>query len=47
MAPEEPEEQMRENEKNFIEGYGTPTGPAKYKKAEALKAIHAEIDRRM
>ncbi len=37
MRPEEREEVNRENEKNFIEGYLTPTGPFKYLEAEQIK----------
>ena len=47
MRPEEREEVNRENEKNFIEGYLTPTGPFKYLEAEQIKQIHILIDQKM
>jgi len=30
MPPREKEEAIRENERNFIEGYASPTGPMKW-----------------
>ena len=47
MRPEEREEVSRENEKNFIEGYLTPTGPFKYLGAEQISQIHTDIDYKM
>lgn len=37
----------RENEKNFIEGYGSPTGPFKFMKPSQIEQIHFEIDKKM
>jgi len=47
MAPKEAEEQIRENEKNFIESYESPQGPNKWYSPEQIQAIHSEVDVRM
>lgn len=40
MMPSNKEELLRENEKNFIEGYGSPQGPTKWMKREDIDKIH-------
>lgn len=47
MSPAEKEELIRENEKNFIESYGSPTGPTKWMSAEEINKIHQQIDIKM
>lgn len=47
MAPKEKEEIIRENEKNFIESYESPSGPMKWQSTSKLAPIHQEIDKRM
>lgn len=42
-----PEEMIRENEIQFVQGYQSPMGPTKYMSAEAKQRVHQEIDRRM
>ena len=43
----EREEMLRENERNYVEGYSSPTGPIKYMATEAKERVHQEIDARM
>jgi len=38
---------LRENERNFIESYGSPTGPMKYLTKEEKHKIHIMIDEKM
>lgn len=40
MTPTEKEEALRENERNFIEGYQTPSGPMKWLSKEEIESIH-------
>jgi hypothetical protein len=47
MTPKEKEEAIRENERNFIEAYGTPEGPMKWLSKEELECTHALIDVKM
>jgi hypothetical protein len=47
MTPKEKEEAIRENERNFIEAYQSPTGPSKYLSKAELESIHTEIDQRL
>lgn len=47
LAPQDKEEAIRENEKNFVEGYLSPTGPMKWLNEKELEQIHVEIDERM
>lgn len=47
MTPREKEEAIRDNERNFIEAYGSPSGPMKYMNKKQLEAIHSQIDARM
>jgi hypothetical protein len=44
MPPDNKEEVLRENERNFVESYGSPEGPMKYLNAEQIKKIHQQID---
>ncbi len=41
MTAREKEEALRENERNFIEAYGSPVGPMKYLNKKQFNAIHA------
>jgi hypothetical protein len=47
LAPQDKEEAIRENEKNFVEGYLSPSGPMKWLNEKELEQIHVEIDERM
>jgi hypothetical protein len=47
MTPQEKEEAIRENERNFIESYLSPEGPNKYMSKEQLEYVHSQIDRKM
>jgi hypothetical protein len=47
MPPEEREELIRENERNFIEGYSGPQSPFKYLSKEEIARTHHQIDLRM
>ena len=48
MTPKDaPEEMLRENELNFVQGYQTPQGPLKYMSPEDKEMVHKEIEQRM
>jgi len=47
MATKEKEEAIRENERNFVDAYGAPTGPFKWMSKEQIEKVHAEIDERL
>ena len=47
MTTQEKEEALRENERNFIEGYEGPSGPMKYLNKDQLNQIHSQIDVKM
>lgn len=38
---------MRENEKNFVEAYGSVTGPIKYMSPKDMEQVHILIDQKM
>ena len=47
MSPTQKEEAIRDNERNFIEAYASPTGPMKWLSKEQLEKVHAQIDIKM
>ena len=47
MGPQEKEELIRENERNFIESYESPSGPMKWLPSNEANTIHKQIDKRM
>ena len=47
MSPKEKEEAIRENERNFVESYLTPTGPMKWMSRDQIEKIHTQIDVKM
>lgn len=47
MPPDDKEEILRDNERNFIESAGSPLGPIKYMVPEQLAKIHQQIDIKM
>lgn len=47
MGPKEKEEAVRENERNFIEGYSSPTGPMKWLSKDQINKVHSQIDKKM
>jgi len=38
---------LRENERNFVDAYGSPVGPFKWLTNDQIKKVHLEIDKRM
>ena len=47
MPPRDKEEMIRENERNFIESYESPTGPMKWQSTQKRNEIHEQIDKKM
>lgn len=47
MTTQDKEEVIRENEKNFVEAYGSVTGPIKYMSAKDIEQVHLLIDEKM
>lgn len=47
MTPKQKEEAQRENERNFVEGYQSPTGPFKWMDKAQIDLVHAKIDQKM
>lgn len=47
MPPKEKEEILRQNEKNFVDAYESPSGPFKWLSAQELNVIHDQIDQKM
>jgi hypothetical protein len=41
MTPKEKEEDLRENERNFVEAYLSPEGPSKWMSKEQLEYVHS------